>query len=69
MSHKNRASSNTSLKVAYIAAAATIIAAIIVAAFTFFSAPKIKTEGNCSGVFTGDIHGDIDQDCSDKIKP
>ena len=55
------------LRAAYIAAAATIVAALIAGLIAvFFSPPTHHTEGDCSGIFTGDVNSSITQDCSKK---
>ncbi len=69
MNNENTPPISTALKATYIAAAATIIAAFIAGAFTLFGLSSISTQGNCSGVFTGEINDTIEQDCSQKTKP
>ena len=54
------------LRAAHIAAAATIVAALIAGLFAMFSPSSISTEGDCSGIFTGDVNSSITQDCSKK---
>jgi hypothetical protein len=52
------------LKAAYITVAGTILAAIIAGLFALYSQPSITTQGDCSGVYTGDINQPLNVDCS-----
>lgn len=54
-------------KVAYIGAAATVLAAIIAGLFSLFgSSPTIYTEGDCSSVITGEVNSNVTLNCSKK---
>ncbi len=51
-------------KIAYIGAAATVLAAIIAGLFTLFASPTINTEGDCSSIITGEVNSNITLNCS-----
>lgn len=56
------------MKAAYIGAVVTLLAAVIAGLFALFAAPNISTQGDCSGVITGDVNGSITQNCNQGAK-
>ena len=57
------------LKAAWIGAVVILLAALITGLFALFAAPNISTQGDCSGVMTGDVNASITQNCTNRGKP
>jgi len=68
MARKQKKSASETMKAAYIGAIAVLIAAVIAGLFAFFSNPPgpklLSTQGDCSGIITGDIQAPVNQNCT-----
>jgi hypothetical protein len=63
-SHTPRRPMSDTMKAAWIGAGAAVLAALVAGFFALSGGGDNTTSGDCSGIFTGDIAGKVEIDCS-----